>query len=892
MSTTSLNRNHRNRVRWWLITLCAFCGLVRLCSAQRTSTFLVQSYQGSKKCLDYGAAWPGTRASVFLNDCTASHPIQVEEINNWHEVILHAGTQVIGFQVPVGSSTGARAPGPPYQLELQVLNTRNEAGIEQVFALDGDSIILASARHSGQPDLVAQALNARGTNGTPIIVGARNLADSEFWAFGVTSGPDIDPTSGFVRVSAKDDLLIAIYKIIRGAQVDTSDLRCYGNVALTPQQSLHCKVAWGNVIKIMGDGDIDLTQNPAFIDLTGDATAGSYFNLVLPTGVTLRGDRHGTKLGPLLIGNYNFPKQTITNQARSEFDQAPHMIEIEGDYVRITGLRLQGPTDATEPTGYAPEGNPANPLSADGIHIGNSNPFGPPGYSQFKAAVIDHNEVYMWPLTAVGTSGGVSRSQGPLSKPPAVCPVTDLTLENRALITRNFIHHNPQNGYGYGVGVGDGASATILGNTFLMNRHAITSDGSVNTQYNAIDNLVLTDVPRDSGPMHHKQQDFDMHGTKPGKSHDGGYAGNKVDISWNTFLGGNRDNFALRGQPCGVTDSFSNNVTMQSGGSAIQIWDYDGNNSNVTSSNSEISIPPGNHFSAPNPAAQLAVGDFDGDGVQDIFLATGTSWYYSPAGKAGWVYLNGGKTDDIKNLLFGDFDGDARTDVLGVNGSNLMVSWGGISDWEVLNALPKGASIGELAIGDFGGVGRSDIFYADGKNWYVSPGGSGPFGSVNTSSFRVSDLRFGHFSICGAGKETDVFGIVSGKWQVSCGARAEWKPLPASLTSSLTGLVVADFDGDGNADIGISSPGSTTATPGNPSVATWSWKFSRDASNGWNSPLAAPAPLASAAAIGFFDSTKGADVLLWGDSTSPDTLSIASGGNPSTLQRWSIEEMR
>lgn len=885
MSTTSLNINHRNRVRWWLITLCALCGLVKLCSAQKTSTFTVQSYQGSKKCLDYGAAWPGTGATVFLNDCTASHRIQVEEINNWHEVILHAGAQVIGFQVPVGSSAGARAPGPPYQLELQVLNTRNEAGIEQAFALDGDSIILARARHAGQPDLVAQVLNARGTNGTPIMVGARNLADSEFWDFRATNGSDIDPTSGFVRVSTRDDLLIAIYKIIQGAQVNTSDLRCYGNVAQTPQQSLHCKVAWGNVIKIMGDGDIDLTPNPAYIDVKGDVNSGDYFNLVLPTGITIRGNRHGANLGPLLIGNY-------MNKSATEFDQAPHMIEVEGDYVRITGLRLQGPTDATEPPGYAPEGNPANPLTADGIHIGNSNPFGPPGYSQFKASVIDHNEVYMWPYTAVGVSGGVERAQGPLSNPPAACPVTDLTLENRAVITRNFIHHNPQNGYGYGVSVGDGAGATILGNTFLMNRHAITSDGAVNTQYSAINNLVLTDVPRDSGPAHHKQQDFDMHGTRAGKSHDGGYAGNKVDISWDTFLGGSRANFALRGVPCGTTDTFSFNVSMQSAGNAISVWDYYGNGSQVTSSNSEMSIPPGNHFSASNPAGQLAVGDFDGDGVQDIFLATGTSWFYSPGGKAGWVYLNGGKTDNIKDLLFGDFDGDGRTDVVGINGNNIMVSWGGISDWEVLNSHPKGASVADLAIGDFDGDGRSDIFYADGKNWYISSGGSGPFSSVNTSSFRLSDLRFGHFSICGAGKETDVFGIVSGKWQVSCGARAEWKALPVSLTGSLPGLVVADFDGDGNADIGFSSAGSTTASPGNPSVATWSWKFSRDAANGWNSPLAAPAPLASAAAIGFFDSAKGADVLLWGDSSSPDTLSIASGGNPSTLQRWSIEEMR
>jgi hypothetical protein len=256
----------------------------------------------------------------------------------------------------------------------------------------------------------------------------------------------------------------------------------------------------------MGDGDIDLTANPAYIDIVkGEVNYGSYFNLVLPAGVTIRGDRRGINLGPLLIGNY-------TNNGEHEFDQAPHMIEVEGDYVRITNLRLQGPTDSTKP--------PSSQTQIDGIHIGNSNNRnpGPGGMSEFTGTMIDHNEVYMWPLVAVGASGGVNQILGPLSPPPPnghspACPATDLSLENRLQITRNFIHHNEQNGLGYGVVVGDGASATITGNTFLMNRHAIASDGSVNSQYKAVANLVLTDVPRDSGPLRHKQQDFDMHGT-------------------------------------------------------------------------------------------------------------------------------------------------------------------------------------------------------------------------------------------------------------------------------------------------------------------------------------------------------------------------------------------
>ncbi|MBV8809875.1 MAG: VCBS repeat-containing protein [Acidobacteriaceae bacterium] len=920
----SLNSDDVNRAQRWLISLYAFFLSALYLPAlsahgdRQPPTFIVRSYQGTKKCLDYGGPWPGTGATVFLNDCGSSHPVRVEEINSRHEVVLHAGAQVIGFRVPVVTTTSAQAHATtgPYQLELESPTDLNVNGVEQVFTLDGDSIILATPRHSGQPDLVAQVLNARGTNGTPIVVAPRNLADSEFWDFRATNGSDIDPTSGFVRVSTRDDLLIAIYNINQAAQVNLSDLRCYG----TFDSSLGCKAAWGSVIKIIGDGDMDLTANPAFIDLnatctaskiphpccTGKATgtcvigegytssassAGTYFNLVLPAGLTIRGDRRGINLGPLLIG------KNYTNSSEVAFDQwNPHMIEVEGDYVRITNLRLQGPTDSTKPK--------STQTQIDGIHIGNGNNenAGPGGISQFIGTLVDHNEVYEWTVGAVGAFGGVNQTVGLLSKPSVSCPATDLSLENRLLVARNFIHHNEQQGLGYGVVVGDGASATILGNTFLMNRHAIASDGTVNTQYNAVGNLVLSDVP-DYGTLHHREQDFDMHGTlntlgnvwgsigrciegNCDQQHDGGYAGNKVDISWNTFMGGNRDNFDLRGKPCGATDSFSSNVTMQSSGSAIQVWDYNGKSGHVTSSNSEISIPAGNRFGVPNPTRQLAVGDFDGDGVQDIFLATGAGWYFSPGGTAGWRYLNTGKTDDIKNLLFGDFDRDGRTDVVGINGNNLMVSWGGISAWEKVNSLPKGASAADLAVGDFDGDGRSDIFYADGKNWYVSSGGTGPFNPAATSSFCVADLRFGHFSICGSKTETDVFGIVAGKWQVSCGARGEWKRLPVSLTNTVSGLVVADFDGDGNADIATSSQ---TLKSG---IALWNWLFSHDAAAGWTVLSAASVPLTSAAAIGSFDSSPGADVLIWGDSSSPDTLSMASGGNPSTMKRWSIEEMR
>ena len=44
-----------------------------------------------------------------------------------------------------------------------------------------------------------------------------------------------------------------------------------------------------------------------------------------------------------------------------------------------------------------------------------------------------------------------------------------------------------------------------------------------------------------------------------------------------------------------------------------------------------------------NPTNHFGVGDFDGDGADDLFLTTGAAWYYSPAAKAEWRFLSSKK---------------------------------------------------------------------------------------------------------------------------------------------------------------------------------------------------------------------------------------------------------
>jgi hypothetical protein len=63
--------------------------------------FLVTSYGG--KCLDYGPRFRGDRSlAIYLNDCAVAHPIGVQEIDDRHDVVLYAGTDVIGIHLPLG----------------------------------------------------------------------------------------------------------------------------------------------------------------------------------------------------------------------------------------------------------------------------------------------------------------------------------------------------------------------------------------------------------------------------------------------------------------------------------------------------------------------------------------------------------------------------------------------------------------------------------------------------------------------------------------------------------------------------------------------------------------------------------------------------------------------
>src|ERR1035438_7275555 len=136
------------------------------------STFYLLAFNGTSlhgKCLDFGSPPQVAGSPVFIFGCngTVSQQVRVEEINARHEVILHAGSKAIGIRNPAtnrppGAALAAAAP-TQFVLELQDPPSalRPDSG-NQIFALDGDSIILASshsciaAGNTACPQLVVQ----------------------------------------------------------------------------------------------------------------------------------------------------------------------------------------------------------------------------------------------------------------------------------------------------------------------------------------------------------------------------------------------------------------------------------------------------------------------------------------------------------------------------------------------------------------------------------------------------------------------------------------------------------------------------------------------------------------------------------------------------------------
>jgi len=501
---------------------------------------------------------------------------------------------------------------------------------------------------------------------------------------------------------------------------------------------------------LSGAQDIVIAEGVSF--LGGEPCPVSASSTAL-TPFQLCGAHDAQHLGPRLFTNTR-PK---------------HLFLVDGDNVRIEGFRLHGRDfgtvtcqDCDIPYGIAIFGKL-------GIEIANMELAG------WSGGAISVNEE--------GLPDRLTRDNARFD-----------TLVNRTVwIHDNFFHHNLHHGqYGYGVDLAHGAYARIESNVFDFNRHAITSGGDAGTGYFARRNLILKGTTLEgacTGSLNlcATTHEFDVHGTDSCNVGDQncGQAGEYFEMTENAFQYAIGYSIKVRGNPT-IGALVASNVFANSEGDAI-----------AQNGNGEFITPiqrRGNVFGV-DTYGKYGVCDFDGDGIDDLFLATGVSWWYRSGARMHWVYLNS-STERLEQIGLGDFDGDHRCDVFSVHGNDFGIYPGGTGAWKSLGTY--GVPFSELRFGDFNGDGIMDIFRRapDSQWWIISPGHYG-WTPVQSSPKPLSELRFGDFN---NDRITDVISLQNGGWAVSWGGRTVWQPLN-SLTSSLQSVLIADIDHNGKDDI-------------------------------------------------------------------------------------------
>jgi hypothetical protein len=585
---------------------------------------------------------------------------------------------------------------------------------------------------------------------------------------------------------------------IRLAENLDMDLSGYDSISIT--QGVNLTSEWPRVI-----GNTT-TRRTGRIQTTGRIAGSGVLTQGLVSGRTAQ------KLGPRIY---------TTTRPRPLFMIRCGEAGFRGDNVRLFGFRLQGPH-------FGAEGGDDN--LEQGIHI-----------DSCINIEIANMEFSGWSGQSIYIG---DEAPGRQLNPEAV------------KIHDNFFHHNQHDdGNGYGVDVSDGAYAFIEHNVFDFNRHAVRGSGVPGTGYRANENLVLkgggVHCPHGIGVLCGHTQQFDVHGDKncpdtPLTQHlfNCGNAGDQFWFTNNTFQYVSGLSIKLRGTPLIAAYINGNVFAKGSVGDAVEL-------------NGDTNVTVGANTAGADTYGTYGVCDFDGDGQDDLFLATGRTWWYSSAGKMNWVFLKSAN-ETLDQIGLGYFNNDHRCDVLRANANKWEISSAGNQAW---TELPGTYSIPfpQLRFADFDGDGITDIFRcAPDGSWSVISPGIYDWRNLQSSSFPLSEVRFGDFD---GDHITDVLSRNGGHWSISRNGTGSWQTLNYHLNTALDSLLIGDISGDGIDDIIRFNPSS---------AISGAWEVSWGGRTDWvplkqvtsSAPVVGLETPRTLLFIGRFDSPRRADLLF------------------------------
>lgn len=505
--------------------------------------------------------------------------------------------------------------------------------------------------------------------------------------------------------------------------------------------------------------------------------------------------RSSTSLGPVLkFGPHRRSGDTSFLEARclvGHPDQA--------DHIRISGFRIYGPDFGQQ--NVLDKGILIN--KCVDVEISNMEIAGFGG--EGIRVQDDGNEYFNPPILAEAWQ--LRGIDGVCREPPYNGPNGRIGSFDQVRIIGNYIHSNqrPSDGDkagGYGVEVTYGAYARISQNLFSTNRHSIAAGGTMGG-YEATQNLVLRygGIHWDS-PVTVHTHSFDIHGT--GDNGFRGWAGARTIYSYNAFQFSHDNAIKVRGSPrCGI--DINNNVFPHHG--LENDWGADAVSLQYRQDIGAIKLGPNNRLDTQT-YGQYGVGDFDGDGIDDLFLATGVSWWFSGMGEFPWRFL-ALRNEQLKQLRFGYFDADNKCDVVTESNNAWMISSGGTGQWYRLGR--EYAPLNQVAFGRFD-LGQRDhrpgatrgtthaFWRTPGGQWKITTltGPDQGWKDVESSSFPMSALRFGDFDGDGV---TDVLAVESGRWSISSGAAGRWRRINPELGDDVSKLYISDVDNNNKDDL-------------------------------------------------------------------------------------------